>query len=180
MAYPTRLLGQDELLALDLRPHWKALVWPVTAFLAVAVLAGYLLAVIPEWDGTGRWVRYLVAGAALVGLVRWTLAPWLRWVTTGYTLTSRRVITRAGVLTREGRDMPLGRITDVSFSHDSLLERLLGCGTLVVESGGQAGQLELVSIPAVEDAQRELYRLMEEEAKRRYWDGDGTEDLDEE
>jgi hypothetical protein len=39
---------------------------------------------------------------------------------------------------------------------------MLGCGTLIVESGGELGQLKLDDIPKVELVQRTLYRLSEE------------------
>ena len=59
-----------------------------------------------------------------------TLLPFLRWWTTVYVLTDRRLILREGLIARSGRDIPLGRINDVSFSHTAI-ERVLGCGTLV-------------------------------------------------
>ena len=63
--------------------------------------------------------------------------------------------------------MPLSRINDVSFSHSSVLERLLGCGTLVVESAGERGQLVLRDVPKVEEVQRDVYRLAEDDEERR-------------
>ncbi|KWX03553.1 hypothetical protein TH66_11880 [Carbonactinospora thermoautotrophica] len=167
MGYPTRLLSPDEVIGLDLRPHWKALVVPVLIFLVTAGAAGFLAAVVPELGGAELYLRIAIGVLALLVVLRWTCWPWLKWVTTNYTITNRRLITRVGVITREGRDMPLARVNDVSFSHDSLLERILGCGTLVVESAGERGQLVLESVPRVEEVQRELYRLVEEDAARR-------------
>jgi hypothetical protein len=54
--------------------------------------------------------------------------------------------------------MPLSRLNDVKFSHN-VVERVLGCGTLVVESAGEVGQLVLTDVPRVEQVQRTLYRL---------------------
>jgi Bacterial PH domain len=62
------------------------------------------------------------------------------------------------VLSRSGHDMPLTRLNDVSFSHN-MIERMLGCGTLVVESAGERGQVVLTDVPKVEQVQRTLYRL---------------------
>ena len=56
--------------------------------------------------------------------------------------------------------MPLVKINDVSFTHHGLLERMLGCGTLVVESAGEHGQEQLEDIPHVEATQRELTNLI--------------------
>ena len=65
------------------------------------------------------------------------------------------------MLARQGRDVPLSRINDITFSH-SLFERILGCGTLVVESAGERGQVVLTEVPNVEQVQRTLYDLVEQ------------------
>jgi uncharacterized membrane protein YdbT with pleckstrin-like domain len=84
--------------------------------------------------------------------------PFLRWVTTHYVVTDRRLITRRGVVSRTGRDVPLARVSDISFSHN-VFERMLGCGTLVVDSGGDGGQLVLADVPRVEHVQRRIHDL---------------------
>jgi uncharacterized membrane protein YdbT with pleckstrin-like domain len=166
MAYPRRLLSQDEDVELELHPHWKALVLPVIALLVVVPLASFGAARVP--DGSAQSiVRAVIAAVALVVLAAATALPFLRWVTTHYVVTNRRLITRRGVIARTGRDMPLTRINDISFSH-TVIERVLGCGTLVVESAGERGQLTLDDVPGVEDVQRRLYELADAADDR--WD----------
>ncbi len=53
----------------------------------------------------------------------------------------------------------------MSFSH-GLLDRMLGCGRLVVESAGEHGQLVLTEIPHVQDVQAALFQLVEDEQTR--------------
>ena len=89
----------------------------------------------------------------------------LRWRTTTYQLTTRRLRLRCGILTRSGRDFPLIRISDVSFSQGPI-DRLLGCGQLVVESAGEHGQLVLTEIPEVRKVQATLFQLVEDEQQR--------------
>jgi uncharacterized membrane protein YdbT with pleckstrin-like domain len=101
----------------------------------------------------------------VVAFIAWCAVPLLRWRTTTYELTTRRLRLRAGILTRRGRDFPLVRISDVSFSH-GLLDRMLGCGRLVVESAGEHGQLVLTEIPHVQQVQSELFQLVENEQAR--------------
>jgi uncharacterized membrane protein YdbT with pleckstrin-like domain len=100
-------------------------------------------------------------------VLRWTVLPFLRWITTSYVITDRRIITRTGIIARTGRDMPISRVNDVTFSHSGLLERILRCGTLVVESAGERGQLTLRDVPHVEEVQRDVYRLAEADEERR-------------
>ena len=68
-------------------------------------------------------------------------------------------------MARQGRDFPLLRISDVSFSHGPI-DRLLGCGKLTVESAGEQGQLVLTEIPDVQEVQATLFQLVENEQQR--------------
>ena len=154
----------DEQPVLLLHPHWKTLIGPVAV--AVLVLAGALAleAVIPSGRAAGT-ERLVVAVVAILALMLWLIAPVLRWRTTTYELTTRRLRTRFGIITRRGRDIPLTRINDVSFEK-GVLDRLLGAGRLVVESAGEHGQIVLRDIPHVEHVQATLYELVEAEQGR--------------
>jgi uncharacterized membrane protein YdbT with pleckstrin-like domain len=163
---PRRLLGDGENVAMAMRPHIKELLVPALVLLVVSPAATYLAAVMPEGDAQG-WLRLAVAVVAVLVLLRWSVWPFLKWLTTSYVVTDRRLITRVGVIARSGRDMPLSRINDVTFEHTNLLERMLGCGTLVVESAGERGQLVLRDVPRVEEVQRDVYRLAEQDEERR-------------
>ena len=90
----------------------------------------------------------------------WSVWPWVVWRTTHYVFTNERIITRQGVFSRVGRDIPLNRVNDVSFQH-TFFERILACGTLTIESAGERGQVVLEDIPRVERVQSHLYELVE-------------------
>jgi uncharacterized membrane protein YdbT with pleckstrin-like domain len=176
MAYPRRLLGDGEQIERELHPHWKALVLPVLVLLVVIGVGTYLIvAAGGRWHSSLRWAIVVVG---LILLIWGSVIPYLRWRTTLYVLTNERLIERIGVLSRSGRDIPLSRVNDVSFSHN-LFERLLRCGTLTVESAGERGQLVWTDVPQVESIQRELYRLVDEHAQRHGYrrDDDGTGDV---
>jgi uncharacterized membrane protein YdbT with pleckstrin-like domain len=161
MGYPTRLLSEGERIDLELRPHWKALVFPVIVLLVTCGAAGFLLTLAPspsKTDGEISWVAIAVVAVGVI--VYFTVRPWLHWLFSNYVITNRRLIIRLGFIHREGRDLPLEHVNDVSFRHDSLLDRMLGCGTLVVESAGEHGQLLLDDIPRVEETQREISTLI--------------------
>ena len=106
MAYPTKLLAADETLVHDLHPHWKALVSPVVVLVLVALIGGYAASALPDgrWQGWGR-LAVLVVGLLLLGV--YSLRPFLRWLTTHFVITDRRVLIRTGVFGRTGRDVPL-------------------------------------------------------------------------
>jgi uncharacterized membrane protein YdbT with pleckstrin-like domain len=169
VAFPERLLAADEEVVLHLHPHWKKLILPVLVFLVAAGLGGFGAAAV-----TVPGVQ-LAIGVVALALVLWfTIRPAATWAATHFVVTTHRVLLREGVLSRSGRDVPLARINDVSFEH-TLFERMLGCGTLVVESAGERGQLVLADIPRVESVQSTLYQLVEDDADRRsVTRGDGT------
>lgn len=159
MGYPKHLLAQDEQIDLALRPHWKALILPAANFVIATGVAGFLAA-LPK-AGTGRDVTWIAVAAVWVVLVFWFSArPWIIWMNKNYIITNKRLIIREGFIKRHGRDMPLTKINDVSFTHNGLLDRMLGCGTLIVESAGENGQEQLDDIPHVESTQRELTNLI--------------------
>jgi uncharacterized membrane protein YdbT with pleckstrin-like domain len=159
MPFPQRLLGEDEEVVLDLHPHWKRLILPALLVPVVAGLASYGIFLLP--DNSARTpLRWAIAVVGLLILLRFSLWPWLRWLTTRYVLTTKRVVIRRGVFGRSGRDIPLTRVNDVSFHH-SLFERLLRCGTLTIESAGEHGQVVLPEVPTVELVQREIYKCVE-------------------
>ncbi len=157
-------LTDDERLVLRLHPHWKTLIRPVLIAVLAVAAALVLEVVIPSGTAAAA-ERLAVAAAAILALMLWLTVPVLRWRTTIYELTTRRLRVRDGVVTRRGRDIPLARINDVSFSK-GLLDRLLGSGRLVVESAGEHGQIVLTDIPQVESTQATLFELVEAEQRR--------------
>jgi uncharacterized membrane protein YdbT with pleckstrin-like domain len=157
-------LSEGERTVLILHPHWKTVLRPALIVVVLAVATAAALIFIPS----GRYAapaKIAVGAVALLLALIWTFIPFLRWRTTSYQLTTRRLRLREGILSRNGRDFPLIRISDVSFSH-GLIDRLLGCGKLVVESAGEHGQLLLSEIPHVERVQAMLFQLVEDEQER--------------
>jgi uncharacterized membrane protein YdbT with pleckstrin-like domain len=157
-------LVDDERSVLLVHPHWKTILRPL--FILVLTVAAALAVVIVIPSGSAAEPgRLAVLAVAIVILLAWVLVPILRWKTTTYELTTRRLRLREGVLSRQGRDFPLLRISDVSFQHGPI-DRLLGCGKLIVESAGERGQLILPEIPNVEQVQATLFQLVEDEQQR--------------
>ena len=155
------LLSEGERSVLVLHPHWKTVLRPILLLVVVLAALGalvYFRRHIPPAAFLGSGVLAIIV---LIGVA----IPVLRWQTTTYELTTRRLRLRRGILSRTGRDFPLIRISDVSFTH-GLIDRLLGCGQLIVESAGEHGQLVLSEIPHVEMVQATLFQLVEDEQQR--------------
>lgn len=156
MSYAEKLLAEDERVVLDLRQHWKALIVPVFAFIAICAAAGVLIGLIDEDIAT-----YVILGVAALGIVVLSIYPFLTWYFTHFVVTDRRVMMRSGILARKGRDVPLSRVNDTNFEH-SVLERMLRCGSLVISSAGELGQVTLHDVPHVQQVQRKINELVED------------------
>ena len=156
MAISQKLLNDGETVVISTRTHPKALLVPV---LALVVLLAVGVAVQTMVD---QHVVTLVAWVLVAaGAVWYVLRPFLVWASASYTFTDRRLITRTGVLTRRGHDIPLSRISDVA-SELGLVDRMLGCGTLIISDASTHGSVRLPDIPHVEDTQRRLNLLLSE------------------
>ena len=158
MPYPDDQLVEGEQVVVHKHPHWKMLIVPVLVLLVVVGAGSFLAALVraQSW-APWAWLGLVCAGLALVG--RFTVLPVVRWRTAHLVVTDRRVLVREGVLTRQGMDIPLRRISSVHLRH-TLLERILGSGTLVIESESDE-QLEFEDLPGVQRVQAVLYNRPE-------------------
>jgi uncharacterized membrane protein YdbT with pleckstrin-like domain len=161
MAYPDELLVPGEDIVMHRHPHWKMLIAPVLVLLIVVGLGSYLAALVgaQSWS---PWVRIVLGVIGLGLIVRFTLMPLIRWRTTHFVITNRRVLVREGLITRRGTDIPMRRITGVQF-RQSLFERLFGVGTLVMESASD-DPLEFEDIPGIEEVHALLYQEVAKQA----------------
>ena len=154
MPFPSHLLTDDEDLVLDLRPHWWFLA-PAGAILAVAVLFG-LGALINDWP---NWISVPIGVWVLVAL-GYFVVRYLVWNTTNFVVTSERVVSRTGVISKQGIEIPLDRINTVFFNQ-SIFERVIGAGDLGIESAGEGGRQTFTDIRKPNLVQNEIYRQVE-------------------
>ena len=170
MAFPDEVLADEEEVVLHLHPHARAAVRPVLVLLVclAAVLAVWIM--LPPT--TGGLIGVAVVGAvALFMAVTRGVWPLLVWRTTHYVVTDERILLQDGVIARERRDLPLNRVND-HVTSQSLLDRLLGSGTLRIDSIGEQSAV-LPSVPRVQQVQTQLYQLIEADRELR---GDDDED----
>jgi membrane protein YdbS with pleckstrin-like domain len=169
VAFPEKLLADDEEIVEHLHPHWITLAPAVTSFIVICGLSGLGIAFLPD-DKTHHTAHQYLLIAILVAaviLVVWlALAPVIRWRSTHYVITTHRVLIRRGVLKHVGRDITLGRISDVSYEQ-SIWDRIVRSGSLTIESASEHGQETLINIPRADQIQQTLNRLVEADSVRR-------------
>lgn len=169
MSYPEKLLAPDEEIVEHLHPHWLTLVPAVASFIVICALGGVGIAFLPDSSThhSAHQILLLVVIVLAIVLLLWlSVAPLIRWRSTHYVFTTHRVLIRRGVLKHVGRDITLGRISDVAYEQ-TLTDRIFRAGTLHIESAGENGQETLVNIPHANDVQQTLNRLIEADSTRR-------------
>jgi membrane protein YdbS with pleckstrin-like domain len=184
--YPERLLVAGERVARHVRPHWRMLVLPAVLPVVVAFLGAWLVALTrpTPWDVVVL-VAVLVVGLGLVGW--FSVAPVLRWRSTHFVVTDRRILVREGVFSRTGVAVVGASITAVRTTR-TVSERLLGCGTLVVAVDDTREPWQFDGIGRVDRVAAEVERMARRRGGLRpdrwgAWrddasDGSDDEDLD--
>ena len=96
---------------------------------------------------------------ALVAVLRFTVMTILWWIER-IVITDKRVMLAQGIIVHNVGMMPLGKVTDLTFQR-SLGGRMLGYGTLVVESAGQIQALNRIDyLPRPEEIYEALSELV--------------------
>ena len=163
MAFPRRLLNEGEEVILDLRPHWSFFLW--RSFVLLLTVVALIAVSVAVHDDLGDIARLVVGALVLVALVR-VVIHYAVWTTSEFVVTTDRLILRSGVVAKRGIEIPLERVNTVFFSQ-SLRERLLRYGDLVVESGGERGRQVISDVPHPERIQSVIHGAMEDEEDLR-------------
>ena len=160
MAFPRKLLHENEEVVLDLRPHWSYFL--VRGLVLLAAVVAFVAVAVSIDNDVLPWVLGVVVLVALGRLVM----RYLSWTTTEFVVTSDRLILRAGIISKKGMEIPLDRVNTVFFSQ-KLRERLLGFGDLIIESGGERGQQVINNVSHPEQVQSVIHAAMETEQDQR-------------
>ena len=161
MPFSRKLLNEDEDLVLDLHPHWVYFLKSGLVFIAAVALGIWLL----TWDSPD-FVGIGSAGLIVLALL-WLGLTYTKWVTTNFVVTTDRLIYRHGVLSKHGIEIPLERVNTVFFSQ-SILERIVGSGDLVIESAGELGRQDFSNVRKPSAVQNEIYKQMEANENRKF------------
>ncbi|MBA3361248.1 MAG: PH domain-containing protein [Acidimicrobiia bacterium] len=155
MAYSKKLLSPGEEVVSEFKPHWTAILGPLGLTLLAIALVVVLLVFSPApWSFWGP-----IAVAVLWFVV--TIRKLVDWMTTDHVITNERVIQRSGFISKAGKEIPLEMINTVSFNQ-SVFERMVGSGDVMIESAGETGQTLYSDIPRAEEKKNLIYKAREE------------------
>ena len=137
------------------RMHWAVMannLMLTGLFLLLMIIAQHYLP-------TSALVDNLTFYLALAAVLRFTVQTILWWIER-IVITDKRVMLATGIITHNVGMMPLSKVTDLTFQR-TFDGRLLGYGTLIVESAGQIQALnEIKYIPRPEEIYEALSELI--------------------
>ncbi|MEM9041236.1 MAG: PH domain-containing protein [Actinomycetota bacterium] len=166
MPYPKKLLNDYEEVAVDLHPHWWFYAKPALGVIG-AIALGIVTLLFTDGDTGARTFFGWLSLAALVASIIWLAVQYSRWATTNFVITSDRLIFRSGVVAKSGIEIPLERVNTVHFNQ-SVFERVIGAGDLLIESGGEEGQQRFTDIRRPDRVQNQIHTQMEVNERRRF------------
>ena len=162
MPFSRKLLNEKEDVVLDLHPHWVYFIKAGLVFIAAVALGVLIL----TWEDAPSALGIGSGGLILLALL-WLGFTYLRWVTTNFVITTDRLIYRHGILSKHGIEIPLDRVNTVFFSQ-SILERVVGSGDLVIESAGELGRQNFSNVRKPSAVQNEIHKQMEANENRKF------------
>ena len=167
--YPPKLINEGETLVLDLKPHW----WFFWKHILAGAIVLIVLILYVGPAGSPSWGKWPIAIGILV-YAGFVVEKYFTWSYTHFVLTDRRVISRSGIVSKRGTEIPLDRINNIDF-HQRIWERVIGAGDLDIESAGKDGQSHFENVRHPDMVQQEIYRQMEVNARRQAsWHADAS------
>lgn len=159
--FSAKLLNDGEDIVLDLHPHWVFFLKPALALIVALALGALVVNKVSEGA--------IEFGSGLLVLVAlgWFGLTYAKWATTNFVVTTDRLIYRHGVLAKHGIEIPLDRVNTVFFSQ-SIFERMVGSGDLVIESAGEMGRQNFSNVRKPSAIQNEIYKQMESNENRKF------------
>jgi membrane protein YdbS with pleckstrin-like domain len=142
MPLPRKLLGDDEDIVVEMRPHWVFFVGPL--IIATLVVVGISVALVALGKHATALVTYPLLAIAAVPVL-WFLGRMFRWRNYIIALTTTRIIVRRGVFERNTLQLRLQRVTEVNTSQ-RLWERALGVGRLILDVQGDEDSLVIEDV----------------------------------
>lgn len=143
-------------MAMHSHPHW----W----FFWKQVLSGVgILVLFALWISASGGVATALQWVTIIAFIVWlldTIYEFAQWQTTRFAVTDQRVAYQSGFFRRKGVSIPLNRVNNVNFEQ-GMIARILGNGTLTIESAGETGDSVFQNIPDPEGVRSLIFQQMD-------------------
>lgn len=148
--FPRKLLIPGEDVVLELRPHPVALALPAIALVAGTAVAAWIQSKV---DGVVVWIVWAAWLALILGFV---VPKAVAWYTSIFVVSTDRVISREGFIAKRSMEIPLEQVNDVRFEQ-GMFDRIVGAGTLLIQSASTSGTNSFDHIRRPEEVQRTIF-----------------------
>lgn len=139
---PDEYLLSTERRVIRLRRHW-AVVLPYLIQTLLALILAFTLSLFLGSSGEYVWlVQNVLWYVALFALLRFTFYL-VEWWVERIVITDKRAMLTSGIFTTKVAMMPVSKITDMTYQR-TIIGRMLGYGTLILESAGQIQALNRI------------------------------------
>jgi uncharacterized membrane protein YdbT with pleckstrin-like domain len=156
MGFSQKYFNHDEVLVLDLHPHWWRFVKPSLVLLAALAAIAYNNEIPNEFL---KDLVLIIAQAFTALAVLNLAAQALKWYRTHFVLTSQRVIFQSGVIGRTRIDISLHKINVVNF-HQNIFERIINAGDIIIEAGTEEGVETIIAVRDPQNVQAYIHEWM--------------------
>jgi uncharacterized membrane protein YdbT with pleckstrin-like domain len=146
--------AQQEVVVARLRSHARALFFPSLVLVADAGAMAYFGGSLPE-----PWQNWVLLGAGAVVALLLFVFPLLSWLGRNYTITTRRIVLRQGLLVRTRQELLHSRGYDVTVRRAGL-QLIFGSGDVLINTGLERPVM-LRDVPGAALVQAALHDLME-------------------
>ncbi|MEO8201087.1 MAG: PH domain-containing protein [Gemmatimonadota bacterium] len=135
MGYVDDHLLNGEIVGYRAHQHWIIFFWPVFLLL----VGGALLILVPDQLIFG----FIALGLALV----WSIFPLIKYSTSEYAVTNKRVIVKLGLVQRDSSETLLSKVEAIAVDQ-TIPGRMLGFGTITITgTGGTKESFPRISSP---------------------------------
>ena len=156
MGFSMKHFTHDEVLVLDLHPHWWRFVKPSLVLVAAVAAIAYNNEIPNDFlKNLALIIAQAFTALAVINLA----AQALKWYRTHFVLTSQRVIFQSGVIARTRVEISLHKINLINF-HQSVFERLINAGDIVIESGAEDGMETFTDVRDPQNVQAYIHEWM--------------------
>lgn len=138
-------LKKDELIILETKPHWISLLLPFVVSLIAVVVAAY-------FQGYTYALPLVCCAFLCYKIVELNAHVWL--------ITNLRVIDESGILSRNTKECPLDKVTNVS-CQQTLLGRILRFGDVEIQTASD-GALQYTDIVQPREFADSILQMQEE------------------
>jgi uncharacterized membrane protein YdbT with pleckstrin-like domain len=162
----------DETMIWEGRPTWRAMLSFHIKWIGITLV---LFALLIGVDAIGVGVPTSVIGAVLlVGVAVTILAGWIMRFFTQYTITTKRLHIRRGVLSKTESSTNVDRIQNITVTQ-SPVDRIMKVGTIDFDTAGEStsDRFSFVGVDHPQNLREEIMQARDQEKTGSRFDGQG-------